>query len=170
MSSIVGIENASSTGYQQFLTAYRLHCSGWIEAIKNINATSFLGLNNVPLFPRLERYVRSQSIPFAVLSELGLSTVRDAIADSYESGSPPPSFQWFYEHYCRYAIRIHDFGKRPIQYLIPLLQTAVVSGDDKVSFEHAGAEEMSKLLPEPTSTFRLIIFPQTRSSFIADEV
>ena len=170
MSSIVGINNASSTGYHHFLTAYRLHCSEWIEAIQNINTTSFLGLDSVPIFPRLERYVHSQSIPFAVLSELGLSTVRDAIADSYESSSPTPSFQWLYEQYCRYAIRIHDFGKRPTQYLIPLLETAVVSGYDKISFEHARPEAMSKLLPEPTSTLRLIIFPQTRYSFIADEV
>ena len=170
MSSIVGINNASSAGYHRSLTFCRLRCSGWIEAIKNIHTTLFLGLDSVPIFPRLERYVQSQSIPFAVLSELGLSTLRNAIADSYESYSPPPSFRWLYKEYCRYAIRVHDFGNRPTQYLIPLLETAVVPGNNQVAFEHARPEEISKLLPEPTSTFRLIIFPQTRYSFIADEV
>ena len=168
MSSIVGINNASSAGYHHLLTFYRLRCPGWIEAIKNIHLTSFLGLDSVPILPRLERYV--QSIPFAVLSELGLSTLRNAIADSYESVPPPPNFQWLYKQYCRYAIRVYDFGNRPTQYLIPLLETAVVPENKQVAFEHARPEEMSKLLPEPTSTFRLIIFPQTRYSFIADEV
>lgn len=170
MSSIVCVNNASSAGYHRLLTSCRLRCSGWVEAIKNIHATSFLGLDSVPIFPRLERYVQSQSIPFTVLSELGLSTLRNAIADSYKYGSPPPNFQWLYKQYCRYAIGVHDFGNKPTEYLIPLLETAVVPGYDQVAFEHARPEEMSKLLPEPTLTFRLIIFPQTRYSFIADEV
>ena len=165
MNSVVGISNASSTSYYDHLTACCLLCSVWIKGIKNIETRSFLGLGSAPILPRLEEYIRSHSDAFAVLSELGLSTVRGAIVNSYQLSPPIPSTQWLYEQYCRYAIRIFDFGEKPIQYRIPLLEATVVLGRD-----HASADEMSRLLPEPTSTFRLIIFPQTRCSFIEDEV
>ena len=165
MSSIVGINNASLTGYYDHLTAYRLLCLVWIEGIKNIDTKSFLGLDSVPILPRLKKDILSHSDTFAVLSELGLSTVRGAIINSYQLTPPIPSNQWLYEQYCRYAIRIFDFGEKPTQYRIPLLEATVALGRD-----HGPADEMSKLLPEPTSTFRLIIFPQTRCSFIEDEV
>lgn len=165
MSSVVGINNASSTGCYDQLTACCLICSVWIKGIKNIDTKSFLGLDSAPILPRLEEYIRSHSDALAVLSELGLSTVPSAIVDSYHSGSPPPNIQWLYEQYCRYAIRIFDFGEKPVQYRIPLLEATVVLGRN-----HGPADEISKLLPEPTSTFRLIIFPQTRCSFIEDEV
>ena len=170
MSSIVGINIESSTGYYDYLTAYRLLCSVWIEAIRNIDTVSFLGLDSAPIFPRLRGYIRSHSVAFAVLSELGLSTVRGAIVDSYQFGSPTESIQWLYEQYCRYAIQVHDFGEKPTRYHIPLLEATVALGSDCISLEHGPPDEMSKLLPEPTSTFRLIIFPQTRYSFIEDEV
>ena len=165
MSSVVGTKNASSTGFYDYLTAHCLLCSVWIKGIKNIDTESFLGLDNAPILPRLKEYIRSHADAFAVLSELGLSTVPSAIADAYQSSSPPPNIRWLYEQYCRYAIRIFDFGEKPTQYRIPLLEATVVLGRD-----HRPADELSKLLPEPTSTFRLIIFPQTRCSFIEDEV
>ena len=162
---MVSINNVSSTGYYDHLTAYCLLCSVWIKGIKNIDTESFLGLDSAPILPRLEEYIRSHSDPFAVLSELGLSTVRGAIIDSYQRNPPTPIIQWLYEQYCRYAIRIFDFGEKPTQYRIPLLEATVVLGRD-----YGPADEISKLLPEPTSTFRLIIFPQTRCSFIEDQV
>ena len=140
-------------------------CLVWIEGIKNIDTKPFLGLDSTPILPLLKKYIRSHSEAFAVLSELGLSTVRGAIVDAYQSSSPTPSIQWLYKQYCRYAIRIFDFGEKLTQYRIPLLEATVVLGRD-----HGSADETSTLLPDPTSTFRLIIFPQTRWSFIEDEV
>ena len=165
MSSVVGDNTASSIDFYEPLTAYCLLFSVWIKGIKNISTQSFLGLDSAPILPHLENYIRSHSDVFAILSELGLSTVRSAIVDSYLSGSPPPNIQWLYKQYCRYAIRIFDFGEMPVEYRVPLLEATVMLGRD-----HGPADEMSKLLPEPTSTFRLIIFPQTRCSFLKDEV
>lgn len=165
MSSVVGINNASSIDFYDPLTSCCLLCSVWIKGIMNMGTQSFLGLDSAPILPRLEEHIRSHSDVFAILSELGLSTVRSAIVDSYLSGSPPTNIHWLYKQYCRYAIRIFDFGERPIEYRIPLLEATVMLGRD-----HGPADEMSKLLPEPTSTFRLIIFPQTRCSFLKDEV
>ena len=165
MSSVVGTYNASSTAFYNYLTAYCLLCSVWIKGIRNIDTESFLGLDSAPILPRLKEYIDSHADAFAVLSELGLSTVSSAIIGAYQSGSPPPNIRWLYEQYCRYAIRIFDFGEKPTQYRIPLLEATVVLGRDR-----GPAYEMSKFLPEPTSTFRLIIFPQTRCSFIEDEV
>ena len=165
MSRVVGINNASSIDFYYPLTAYWLLCSVWIKGIKNIGTQSFLGLDSAPILPRLEEYIRSHSDVFAILSDLGLSTVRSAIVDSYVAGSPPPNILWLYKQYCRYAIRIFDFGERPIEYRIPLVEATIMLGCD-----HGPADEISKLLPEPTSTFRLTIFPQTRCSFLEDEV
>ena len=165
MSSVVRTNNASSTAFYDYLTSYCLLCSVWVKGISNIDTEPFLGLDSAPILPRLKEYIRSHADAFAVLSELGLSTVSSAIIGAYQSGSPPPNIRWLYEQYCRYAIRIFDFGEKPAQYRIPLLEATVVLGRDR-----GPTYELSKFLPEPTSTFRLIIFPQTRCSFIEDEV
>jgi hypothetical protein len=143
-----------------------LHSIGW-HAITQPGTVSFLGVSWHDIRPTIQAYVRSDTTRFAVLSELQLSTIKPAIANSNEGDS---NHHWLHEQYCNYAICIHDFGNPVKEYQVPLIEAAAVPSRDSISFEGAHPDTVSARLPMKTSTFRVITFPQARFSFIEDEV
>jgi hypothetical protein len=61
-------------------------------------------------------------------------------------------------------------GEKPKQYRIPLIEIAVKPLEQAAVFENTHGEIIPRILPERAECFRVIIFPQTRYSFIEDEV
>ena len=110
------------------------------------------------------------SIRLALLSDLQLCPIRPAVADSYELGSQTDATQWLHDQYRRYAIHIQTFGEPDQQYCIPLLDLTIVAGDEPLLFNRRPPEDASHMIPRPTGSCRLIVFPQTRYSFIEDQV
>jgi hypothetical protein len=139
---------------------------GWY-AITQPGTVSFLGVSWQNMGRFIQTYVRRYGMSFAILSELQLSTIQPAIANSIDGDA---DHHWLYEQYRNYAICIHDFGNPIKAYQVPLIEAAAVPSQDSISFEGAHPDTMSSRLPMETSTFRVITFPQTRFSFIEDEV
>ncbi|KAL9619189.1 MAG: hypothetical protein Q9160_006198 [Pyrenula sp. 1 TL-2023] len=110
--------------------------------------------------------MKNDAASFAILSELQLSTISPIIASS-EGDS---EYDWLYEHYCKYAVGIYDFGNQCKEYKIPVIELAAVPSSDSLCFDAADPHAVSTKLPTETTTCRLITFPQTRFSFIEDEV
>jgi hypothetical protein len=141
-------------------------------AIPRPDTISFLGLDWSSILPNVKNYFSSRSVAFDLLSELQLSTVRATVVKAaFQSRYTSPE-AWLYKQYRQYAIRIQDLGDQVKQYNIPLIDTTVGLGQNlhNSAFEHSNPDILSRLLPQPTSSFRLVLFPQTRYSFIEDEV
>ena len=111
-----------------------------------------------------------RSVRFALLAHLQLCTIRPAIVDLYERDSQIEVAQWLHNQYRRYAIHVYDLGQPDLQYHISMLDLTVASGDEPLLFTQRAPEEASKMLPQPSRNCRLIVFPQTRYSFLEDEV
>lgn len=138
----------------------------WL-AITQPNTVSFLGLDWTSMLPFLQEYVEDNRISFALVSELQLSTILPALVSSNHSH---PDYTWLYELYKRYAICIYDFGNPVKEYRVPIIDAVAAPRKDSILFEHADSDLVSTWLPLQTSTFRVLVFPQTRYSFIDDEV
>ena len=105
----------------------------------------------------------------ALLSDLQLCTIPPAIIDVDERGSSNTT-QSLHDQYQQYALQIHDFGEQRYQYCVPLLDLTVAAGDEPLSFGRRASKDVSDILPQRRSSCRLIVFPQTRFSFLEDEV
>lgn len=119
------------------------------------------------MLPFLRKYVEDNSISFALVSELQLSTIRPALVSSIQSH---PDYSGLYELYRRYAICIYDFGNPVEEYRVPIIDAVAAPCKHSILFECADSDLVSNWLPLRTSTFRVLVFPQTRYSFIDDEV
>lgn len=145
----------------------------WL-AIPESNTISFLGLDRFHwsyIFPSFKEYF-SQIATFGLLSELQLSVIRTARAKTHLLDGAAPE-TWLYKQYRQYGIRIQDFGDKIKQYRVPLIEIAVAPNPNPakpVLFQKSTSALVSRMLPERTSAFRVVIFPQTRYSFIEDEV
>lgn len=146
--------------------ACRSCCLGW-PAILHPDTVSFLGLNWNNVLPEIREYLSEKTTSFSLLSRLHLCTISPTF---FSSSERPTASHWLYEAYRRYAIRVEDHESPPREYLIPLIDATVVLSRDPVLFEDAHSDAVSKMLPLPTSTFRVITFPQTRFSFLQDQV
>lgn len=137
------------------------------SAYSQSGALCFLGLDWATVLPIVKDYLSDRTASFGLLSALYLSTVPSTFLtpSNAESGS-----HWLYEQYRRYAICVQDFGATVKEYRIPLIEATVVLSQDATLFDNAHPDMVSQILPTPTSTFRLIQFPQTRYSFIEDQV
>ena len=142
------------------------------RAIAHPDTVSFLGIDWSSIIPSLERYigVSGQSIAFALLSELQLSTVRPTVVNSYHVEPKTSTDHWVYGQYCRYQIYIQDFGTPRIHYRVPLLEASVTLREDPFLFSDARPDVVARMLPQSTPALRLVMFPQTRYSFIEDKV
>ena len=115
---------------------------------------------------------------FELLSDLQLCPIRASIVKSYQSRHKISPETWLYKQYRQYAIRVQDFGETTKQYHIPLIDatvTPVPHPDSPALSESTNWDLISRMAPQPlcrggSSSCRLIIFPQTRYSFIEDEV
>ncbi|MCJ1397255.1 hypothetical protein MMC11_000447 [Xylographa trunciseda] len=137
------------------------------SAISQPDTVAFLGLNWSTILPALQSYIGHQSTSFALLAELHLCTIPPADVSSCEGR---PDTRWLHEQYRRYAIRIHDYGSQLMQYHIPLIDATVAVGKHPILFEAAAPNTVSMMLPLTSGRFRLAMFPQTRYSFIEDEI
>jgi hypothetical protein len=93
------------------------------------------------------------------------------VVKAFQSRYTSPE-SWLYKQYRQYAIRIQDFDDQIKQYNIPLIDTTVTLGQslNNSAFAESNPGILSQLLPQRTSSFRLVLFPQTRYSFIEDKV
>ena len=114
--------------------------------------------------------MHNYSIRLAILSDLQLCPIPSNIVDSYEQDLQTDIAHWLHNQFLRYAIHIHDFGERNYQYCIPLLDLTVVAGDGPLLFDRRAPKDAYNILPRQGNNCRLIIFPQTRYSFVEDEV
>jgi hypothetical protein len=112
--------------------------------------------------------LKSPATSFAILSDLQLSTIQQP--DIVTPNEDHSDHNWLYKQQRRYAISIYDFGYTTKEYQVPLIEVAAVPSQDLISFEAAHPDTVSSMLPIKASTFRVISFPQTRFSFIEDEV
>jgi hypothetical protein len=148
------------------------------SAISQPYTLSFLGLDWSPILPSIRKYISPPSVAFELLSDLQLCPIRASIVNSYQSRHKIPPEIWLYKQYRQYAIRVQDFGETIRQYHIPLIDATVTPAPYPSSpalSESANSDLISRMVPQPlcrggSSTCRLIIFPQTRYSFIEDEV
>lgn len=145
----------------------------WL-AIPESNTISFLGLDRFHwscILPILKEYF-SRIAAFGLLSELQLSVIRTARTKTHlRDGAAPET--WLYKQYRQYGIRIQDFGDKIKQYRVPLIEIAVAPNQNPANpalFQKSTYALVSRMLPERTSAFRVVIFPQTRYSFIEDEI
>src|SRR5947207_14255796 len=106
---------------------------GWY-AITQPGTVSFLGVSWQNMGRFIQTYVRRYGMSFAILSELQLSTIQPAIANSIDGDA---DHHWLYEQYRNYAICIHDFGNPIKAYQVPLIEAAAVPSQDSISFEGA---------------------------------
>lgn len=143
----------------------------WL-AIRESATAPLLGLNwNDWLYvlPVLNDYFNSRT-SFGLLSELQLSVIKSHLWDT----TAPE--RWLYKQHSRYQILIQDFGDETKQYRIPLIELAVTPSqnpDKPVSpalFQKSTHAIASRMLPRRTAGLRVISFPQTRYSFIEDEI
>jgi hypothetical protein len=145
----------------------------WL-AIPECNTISFLGLDWYHwscIVPSFKEYF-NRAAAFGLLSELQLSVIRTARGKTHLRDRIAPE-TWLYKQYCQYGIRIQDFGDKFKQYRVPLIEIAVVPNQNLANpalFQKSTHAIVSQMLPERTSAVRVIIFPQTRYSFIEDEV
>lgn len=142
------------------ILAYRSCCLG-------CDTFSFLGLNWNSVLPEIREYLSEQIPGFSLLSRLHLCTISPIF---FSSSERPTASHWLYEEYRRYAIRVEDHESSPREYLIPLIDATVNLSHDPVLFKNARPDAVSQILPLPTSKFRVITFPQTRYSFLQDQV
>ena len=105
-----------------------------------------------------------------LLSDLHLCPVPSAIVEPYEDDLRTDVTQWLHHRYQRYAVYIHDFGEDNHQHCIPLLDLTVIAGDEPLLFTPRAPKDAATMFPQRKSSCRLIIFPQTRYSFIEDQV
>jgi hypothetical protein len=148
------------------------------SAIPQPYTLSFLGLDWSPILPRIRKYISPPSVAFELLSDLQLCPIRTSIVHSHQSRHPKPPESWLYKQYRQYAIRVQDFGETIKQYHIPLIDATVTPAphpDSPALSESTNCDLISQMAPQPlhrggSSSCRLIIFPQTRYSFIEDEV
>ena len=138
--------------------------------MKSSNTVDFLGLDQRRTLRRLEEYMTSGSIRLAILSALHLCPIRPDVVDSYELESEVDVTQWLHDQYRRYGIHIVDLGEINRRYYIPLLDLTVVAGDDQLLFSQRPLHDASRMLPCVKDNCRFILFPQTRYSFIEDNV
>ncbi|OCL02047.1 hypothetical protein AOQ84DRAFT_383087 [Glonium stellatum] len=144
----------------------------WLHAPR-ADTISFLGLDWSSILPSIKDYFTTRVVAFELFSELQLCTIRAAIVNSYQSQFRDPPDTWLYRQYRQYAIRIQDLGDQTVQYNIPLIDIAVKPTQNMKQpnlFDNCSPDSVANLLPRPTTTFRLILFPQTRYSFIEDEI
>ncbi|KUJ16671.1 uncharacterized protein LY89DRAFT_684771 [Mollisia scopiformis] len=148
------------------------------SAIPHANTLSFIGLNWSSILPKLRHYINHKHVAFEILSELQLCPIRASIVNSYRSRHKRPPDTWLYSQYRQYGIRIQDFGETIQKYHIPFIDVTGnpdVPYDSHLKFRNTSRYLMSRMAPRPfsqgvSSTCRLIIFPQTRYSFIEDEM
>ena len=124
------------------------------------------GLDWRTLFPEIKNYINDRETRFELLSKLQLSTVNPGVLNCVDNLDPRELCRL----YRRYAVRIHDYGNPTIHFNIPLLDITVAARDDNVLFERIQPDAASLLLPTPTRTTRVILFPQTRYAFLEDDV
>ena len=105
-----------------------------------------------------------------LLSDLHLCSVPSAILEPYEADLWTDVTQWLHHHYQRYAVYIHDLGKDSHQHCIPLLDLTITAGDEPLLFTPRAPKDAANMFPQRNNSCRLIIFPQTRFSFIEDQV
>lgn len=75
------------------------------------------------------------------------------------------------KQFCQYAILIIDYNTTIERYKIPLLELAAQTDHPTFDFRQVPPKEAWTMLPPKSpSGLRLIVFPQTRYSFIEDEV
>lgn len=156
-----------SDSWRDGRSADQYGCSTEWLAITQPNTVAFLGLDWTSMLPFLRKYVEDNSISFALVSELQLSTIRPALVRSIQSH---PDYSGLYELYRRYAICIYDFGNPVEEYRVPIIDAVAAPRKNSILFEYADSDLVSNWLPLRTSTFRVLVFPQTRYSFIDDEV
>jgi len=151
----------------------------WL-AILEPGTTSFLGLDRhywSYILQSIRDYFdqTAQIAGFGLLSELQLSVIRTTKIKNYPRARATLE-TGLYKQYCQYGIRIQDFGDKIKQYSIPLIEIAVTPNQNPTRpvnptlFQTSTPALVSRMLPERTSEIRVIIFPQTRYSFIEDEV
>ena len=132
----------------------------------------FLGLKKInwqEVLKSISGLIKPGSVAFAILSELQLCTIRSTIRFPRENDAR--HFEhWLYNQYCRYAIRVNDYDEVPKQYNIPLIEAFAIPSSGTNGLETAPANAISTMMPQHNQGLRLILFPQTRFSFIQDEV
>jgi hypothetical protein len=99
------------------------------------------------------------------------------VPDYTLSASPEATLQqdfedWMQDEVNCYALHIDDFsGPSKKIYCIPLIDLAATALVSKSAFEDASAEEIASRLPKSDNKgLRHVQFPQTRYSFLSDEV
>ena len=148
------------------------------SAIPQPHTVSFLGLEWSSILPSIRNYISSRCVAFELLSELQLCPIRGSIVNSYQTQHQIPPETWLYKQYQQYAIRIQEFGQTITKYHIPLIDLSATPSPHHDRFampESIDPDQMSRLVPHavssrPSVNCRLILFPQTRYSFLADEV
>jgi hypothetical protein len=157
-------------GTQNSLTHLSLHIifinsTGWNET----NIFKTLSAISPNFFRSCEDGFFKQPVNLYRLAELFLCSARAQIVRGISAE------EWLYDECCRYALLIEDFGQERTQYRAPLIQLAAKCSDDTVSFQTCSQNEVSSRLPQNIGQalhgkFRIIRFPQTRYSFIENEV
>ena len=144
-------------------------CLVWAEAITSRSTQSFFGLDSTHLLPVLRTYISNHCLDLALLSELHLCSVRASIIRKWESLHTIEASQWLFQEYRRYAIWVLDLSQSLKEYRIPLIELTVDSKSDSLEFAARACEDAARILPR-SGRSRFVLFPQTRFSFVEDEV
>jgi hypothetical protein len=140
----------------------------WL-AIPRPSTKSFLGLDWKIIFPHLRGYFTPRMVEFGLLCDLQLSIARTDVVNDNIRGQTP-STAWLHKQYCQFSIHIYDLGKITIRYRIPLIEISVDPVEGSDTLEPISSEVVSRIIPAQKDSLRIIIFPQTRYSFIEDKV
>jgi hypothetical protein len=138
-------------------------------AIPESHTVSFLGLDWSSIITDVQKHIKMGSVSLALLSELQLST-----APGFAGGQIQRNQHFsLYEKYSHYSIRILDFGENGGKYIVPLMTLAVAHNKGLrpgILFEDCDPKALERSLPLNPRRGRLVVFPQTRYSFLEDDV
>ena len=137
------------------------------QAITNTSTQSFLGLDRTHLGRLQEKLNAHDWLRLLVLSELHLCTVSPL---TLQRCNLQPDMASLHYQYQRYALWIDEFEPGKKQYEIPLLDLTVSASADSLLFKQRHKENVAQLLPPAPKSSRFVLFPQTRCSFISNEV
>jgi hypothetical protein len=141
------------------------------KSIVSPSTTSFLGVDWRDFLPAYQTYYGSSTVSFEILSVLQLCPIPPQVLRVIRSRNKGSLRSILYDQYKTYGVRIYDFGEKTTSCSIPFIDASAPLADDGFNqFGQFDLQSISHLNPDRTSSFRLVIFPQTRFSFIEDKV
>lgn len=121
--------------------------------------------------PRLKHHFQDSIVSLELLSDLQLCPIPAQVLRLLQSNQNASWRSWLYSQYRSYGIHIYDLAVGNKKYFIPLIEAnAIPLEDGSNQFGIPDPDDVARLLPPHASSLRLIIFPQTRFSFIEDDV